>query len=247
MDKIGFDGFFWFFGVVEDVQDPLQLGRVKVRIHNIHSPRKSDIPTEDLPWAHVVVPATSAGFKEAGASPTALVLNSTVFGFFADGVEQQRPIVMGSLPGIPQPDPENVDPKNLSLDDHDVSRLARGINKLGAIKNETLDSIEPSPDSTYGTKYPFNKVYETPAGHVVEFDDTPGKERVHIFHKTGTYTEISSDGQKVDKVVGDHIEIVIGNQNVHIRGNVNILVDGTYTCESKGNMTFRAPRIDLNP
>lgn len=43
-------------GIVEDVSDPLNLGRVRARIAGIHDTEKTDIvavvsPTEDLPWA----------------------------------------------------------------------------------------------------------------------------------------------------------------------------------------------------
>jgi hypothetical protein len=119
--------------------------------------------------------------------------------------------------------------------------VAREVNNI----SKTYDSMEPQ--SAYRARYPFNKVLRTEGGHVVEIDDTPGSERIHIFHKSGTYSEIDNTGRKVDKVVGDSFEITLGNKTVHINGNVNILVEGTYTLESKGNMTLKAPRIDLNP
>ena len=33
------------------------------------------------------------------------------------------------------------------------------------------------PEPAYNAKYPFNKVTESEAGHVMEIDDTPGGER----------------------------------------------------------------------
>ena len=39
------------------------------------------------------------------------------------------------------------------------------------------------PPSSYATKYPFNHVYETESGHVKEFDDTEGEERIREYHK----------------------------------------------------------------
>ena len=35
--NVGDEGFVWFFGVVEDVEDPKQLGRVRIRIPHEHS------------------------------------------------------------------------------------------------------------------------------------------------------------------------------------------------------------------
>ena len=58
---MGIGGFFWFTGTVEDnSNDPLQIGRVKVRINNIHSPDKSKVTLDHLPWASIMQPPTSA-------------------------------------------------------------------------------------------------------------------------------------------------------------------------------------------
>jgi hypothetical protein len=99
---MGFDGFIWFQGVVEDRLDPLKLGRVRVRCLGIHTEQLTFIPTESLPWAHVVMPVTSASMNGIGQSPTGLVDGTWVFGFFRDGDACQEPVVMGSLPGIPE-------------------------------------------------------------------------------------------------------------------------------------------------
>lgn len=42
------------------------------------------------------------------------------------------------------------------------------------------------------------------------------------------------------------IESAETNLSVHIGGNAEIKVDGAYSVESSGNMSFKAPRIDLN-
>ena len=72
-----------YYGIVEDRQDPLEIGRVRVRVHGIHTDKKSDISTPDLPWAQVILPTTSAGFSGFGA-PHGLVEGSTVVLFFKD-------------------------------------------------------------------------------------------------------------------------------------------------------------------
>ena len=98
---IGMDGFLWFYGVVEDRQDPYMIGRVRVRCLGHHTENKSTLPTEDLPWAQVILPVTSAGISGVGQTPLGLVEGSHVFGFFRDGEARQEPVVMGSLPGYP--------------------------------------------------------------------------------------------------------------------------------------------------
>ncbi|NBR22688.1 MAG: hypothetical protein EBU08_02650 [Micrococcales bacterium] len=132
-------------------------------------------------------------------------------------------------------------------------------NSVGALKNsKKIAAASPfpgEPTSPYAAKYPYNKVMRTESGHLIEIDDTPSKERIHVMHKTGSYVEIDNTGQMVIKSVEDKFDVTIkdnnvyvgGNVNVRVKGNVNMIVDGTYTVESKGNMKFVAPKIDFNP
>ena len=102
---MGEDGFVWFTGVVEDRNDTLYLGRLKVRCIGWHTDKKTPgegIPTEDLPWADVVMPVTSASISGIGSSPTGVVPGTHVFGFFRDGKEAQEPVVLGTIGGIPE-------------------------------------------------------------------------------------------------------------------------------------------------
>jgi hypothetical protein len=97
---IGKDGFNWWIGQVEndgsDPKDPDDKNRVKVRIIGYHSPDKKVLPTKDLPWASIVLPATYPAATGAG-SVHQLFKNSWVVGFFMDGESAQVPIVMGSI------------------------------------------------------------------------------------------------------------------------------------------------------
>ena len=69
---MGKDGFVWFVGVVEDREDPKKVGRVRVRCLGYHTKDKVKLPTDDLPWAHVMNPITSA--TVSGVGQTLLVL-----------------------------------------------------------------------------------------------------------------------------------------------------------------------------
>ena len=46
-----------YYGVVEDRLDPLKIGRVRVRVFDVHTHRKDRIATPDLPWSMVVMPS----------------------------------------------------------------------------------------------------------------------------------------------------------------------------------------------
>ena len=100
MKNLG-EQFVWWYGVVEDRSDPLELGRVRVRCYGWHTDNLDDLPTKDLPWAQPIQDITSAALGGVGRSATGIIEGSWVVGFFADGNEAQRPIVMGTMAGIP--------------------------------------------------------------------------------------------------------------------------------------------------
>ena len=70
---MGLDGFIWFVGVVEDRNDPDQLGRVRVRCLGFHTDNLTALPTADLPWAHVMHPVTDPSMHGMGNSPSFLI------------------------------------------------------------------------------------------------------------------------------------------------------------------------------
>lgn len=133
------EAFIWHFGVVEDRQDPLELGRLRVRYYGYHTEDKSKVPTESLPWSTVLQKGSAT--SGVGSLPT-YVEGTWVIGFFIDQKSYQRPFVIGSFAGIPTLppdvsegffDPDGVYPKvdaaNYNgLDESDLSRLARGEN-----------------------------------------------------------------------------------------------------------------------
>ena len=82
----------FFVGVVEDRNDPENMGRVKVRAHGVHTEDKASLPTENLPWAIPINPITTASVSGIGRSPTGIIEGSWVVGFFLD-YKHQQPMV----------------------------------------------------------------------------------------------------------------------------------------------------------
>jgi len=74
------------------------------------------------------------------------------------------------------------------------------------------------PTTPYDSEYPYNHVYESEAGHIREMDDTPGKERIHERHSSGSGYEIHPDGSKVTRVKQDNYTIVTNDDYTHIQG-----------------------------
>ena len=313
--------FIHFQGVVEDRNDPLNIGRVRVRCFGIHTDDKSLIPTDQLPWAQPVMPFNSASISGVGVSPTGPVEGTWVFGLFLDGSEQQQPVILGTLVGIPKEkvpsssgfsDPLGIYPKEKYMKQSDVNKLARGEAAWGEeslavkVRDRTLEvptavppttrSVrdldgpvvpfntkdnfgnaedfyfrnrwnEPNPRSGGSTGlaapdtcfvddegkeqpwlkkepgtapkrsvYPYNHTYTSESGHVMEYDDTPGGERIHQYHRKGTFYEVQPDGTKVTKVVGDDYQIYLKGNHVVVEGNMNLTVKGDIRLFCESNM-----------
>ncbi len=102
----------WFLGIVEDNKnDPEKLGRVRVRVYGAHNAYRDEVPTELLPWATVMVPATYGGVSGVGRSPTGIEQGSWVFGIFLDGKHSQNPLVIGTMGKIEQEPGEDISPE----------------------------------------------------------------------------------------------------------------------------------------
>ena len=100
--------FYWWFGVVEDRDDPLRMGRCRIRIMGYHIDSKEILPTEDLPWAFPIMPANNPSISGTGSSANGVVTGTWVVGFFADGSDGQHPMffgTVGAVPGGPYGDP----------------------------------------------------------------------------------------------------------------------------------------------
>jgi len=152
---MGKDGFNWFVGVVEDRQDPQTLGRLRVRCLGYHTEGLDKLKTEDLPWAHVMNPITSATVSGLGQSPLGAVEGTWVVGFFQDGSDAQQPIIIGTLPGVPSELPDTGSKKGFQdavngaypkYKETDVNRLA--VNSQSVDTSGRSADVEDNPHSS---------------------------------------------------------------------------------------------------
>lgn len=226
--------FIPFFGVIEDVNDPEKIGRVRVRVHGYHSPSAGMIPTEMLQWFSCVV-SNSAAQKGLGSSPTGYEIGTTVFGYFVEKTFQTG-IVIGGLNGFTQ---GTSDVSALARgEDHPVAQ-ARESNRITSIQGPMQKGEWGEAPYTNKAVYPNNHVFETRTRIVKEFDGTEGEERIHEFHPSGTYYDIDADGNKTVKVVGDNYELIAGNDSIFINGDVNMTVTGDANWYIGGNMNIQ--------
>ena len=208
-----------------------------------------------------------------GLSPTGIAVGTYVFGFFLDGHEQNIPMIFGTYHKKsvhPEPPSQSPDVTMLQLRSaeepeyfSDVSALARGKKGNGGqtlpkkqVQAKRL-SETTEPESAYKTTYPYNTTYTTKSGHAIEIDDTPGHERIHIWHNSGSYEEIANgpakpgeetfEGRRVKKTTHSDYEIVMKDKNILIQDNKNeeigknlkieIGEDGVINIKGKANIT----------
>jgi hypothetical protein len=92
-------------------------------------------------------------------------------------------------------------------------------------------------------KYPFNHVYESESGHVIEIDDTPGYERINLFHRKGARIEINNEGE-IHIIAAPHQDINLQGANVNIRtkgsGDLNIATDAVCNISAAAECTIKA-------
>lgn len=97
--QIGSDGFSWWVGQVESEKatDPKFSGRYRVRVIGTHLKDCDATPTDQLPWAQVMMPVTTP-FSDGGVTGASVDLRqgNWVVGFYLDN-DRQKPIIMGSI------------------------------------------------------------------------------------------------------------------------------------------------------
>ena len=111
---LGKDSFTWWVGQVallstsgankaqlksrtKKSEKDLYYNRVKVRIIGYHTANSEELPDEDLPWAHIMVPPGQANGTLNSGESHEYKGGETVLGFFMDGDDGQQPVILGSL------------------------------------------------------------------------------------------------------------------------------------------------------
>ena len=94
---------------------------------------------------------------------------------------------------------------------------------------------ESSANTDYQPIYPYNNVQQTEAGHSLEMDDTPTRERIRLAHRANTFIEMHPNGDHVCKIYGDGYEIILNDKNVFISGVCNITIEGNSVMNVKGD------------
>lgn len=199
-------------GIVTAVDDPRKLARVKFRAPGLGGQL-------ELAWARVVVPFAGSqtgmfALPEVGAG---------VYIAFEDG-DENRPIVLGAI--WFQQGEKSTLPLAVRGEDDPV-RVGRGEDTASGANGRTITE----PEDPWGPpEYPHNQVWKSPAGHLFEFDNTDGKERIGITHgPSKTWLEIHPDGTLVLGIKAKRYTIVEEDDAKHVKGDEDVVVDGDAT------------------
>lgn len=258
--------FHWFTGVIEDINDPEEMGRYRVRCFGYHTDDRQLLSTEDLPWAHVMMPITSASVSGIGHSATGLLQGSWVVGFFRDGDNAQDPVVMGSLPSMTAPpdhsfgfnDPSGHYPHKDSLGEVDTPQMSRSdytenqsfVKKTDLRVDEVYTAKPPSVSTIANDKeepyydpitWSNNKTEEIiqpvyPKNHVTE------TESGHVFEVDDTpnaerISTMHTSGTYEEIVAnGDKTVTVVGNEYEVIAKDKNVYIKGNCNLTIDGNL-----------
>ena len=264
----GHDGFVWFTGVVEDRNDPTKLGRVRVRCVGYHTDDKVKIPTEDLPWAWVLQTVHTPSMNGMGHTPGFLVEGTWVVGFFRDPEMLQEPIILGSLPGVPEnlgdpnkgfhdPNRRESNPElsgyNTSVyprttGEPDTNRLARNFQVedtiVGDKKAKVVEGIRSADGTTYDEPITtYNAVY--PKNHVFESEagHTTEFDDTPGAQRVGQYAA-SGTFYEID-AVGNRVDKVKSNDYHLVKGNNYEHVQGDMHLTVEGTLNIKCNKLNL--
>lgn len=190
--------------LVSDNNDPKKWNRIRVECPEIYGAGNTS------PWCEPVGLPGSDSYQGFSWVPE---IGAVVWVMFEEGDSDYPLYTSGpwfdDTTGLPQHAKGDTD-------DSDSSSLTPKGKGAGFI-----------PASTAQPQYPNCRVMKSVAGHMLEFDDTPGKERVQLFHKSGAHIEFLQDGSahlasmKKTKLVaiGDELRLASVDSTAAASGN----------------------------
>jgi hypothetical protein len=218
----------YYRGKVEDVSDPEERGRVRVRVESIWP--ATSVGKNDLPWADV--PTVGQGERK-GLLCVPEVGDAVIVAFEFGDVDY--PIVIGGWFGFHADGGQKTDVPKAGVGEDDTASDKKGKDtNVTGVSGVTIS--EPSDPKQ--VSYPANKVFRTSSGHLVELDDSSGAERINVAHKSGTWAEFHPDGSLVFGVQGKRYTVVESDDAEHIKGRKDVVVDGDSTEKAVGKIVI---------
>jgi len=139
----------FYRGIVEDVKDPTNSGRVRVRV----MPMFDGLPVEHLPWAMIA----DSSFSSEGVGGLNIPQPGSIVWVFFEQDDHRYPVVFAGSPALSEAGPDI--PKSGYEKDSTVSSKIDANRKTG-IATASAGSWD-EPEYTPNVKYPDNHVIRT--------------------------------------------------------------------------------------
>ena len=101
-------------------------------------------------------------------------------------------------------------------------------------------------DTGVGVQYPHSRTNVTKSGHVIQYNDTPGGERVLVKHRTGSAVDMLPNGSMAISSNGNLVMTINKDMTISIAGSAKFEVNGDMDFDVKGNFNVNALNYNLN-
>ena len=136
-------------------------------------------------------------------------------------------------------DPTGPYPRREYSGTQQTNRAARGIDENRLKLGGGAERLDLEIDEFPASEYTKNQVREFVSGHVTEYDDTPGRNRILIKHSSGTGIDMLPDGSIIINSTRNTIRISAGDEKVIIEGDGDIQYNGNLNLSVKGDYTLK--------
>lgn len=165
-------------GYCKDINDPQKLGRIRAEVPAVLG---KGVLSD---WCEVCIVS-----RQSLDTPP---VGTGVWVEFEAG-DKNKPIFVGCWLGIAAGKLDTPDTAVGARDE--TSAFPKGRESISIGEDEEGNNLFIQfPGTKFNASYGKNKVFKTESGHIIEIDDTPGNERLHIYHKKSSYFEFDRKG-----------------------------------------------------
>jgi len=144
-------------------------------------------------------------------------------------------------------DPSGRYPKAEYVGVSSVNNIATGARTKNVYLGGSAPGVDLDLSDEPASNYTQNQVKETATGHIIEYDDTYGRERIMLRHRTGSGVEMRADGSvilsstknSIKVVAADDKVVVEGDGEIVYNGNLKLRVQGDFDLEVGGNYSVK--------
>ena len=135
-------------------------------------------------------------------------------------------------------DPNSAYPSLKHTGISSVSTIATGADTKSVYLGGASKGIDWDLAEEPASQYPLNKVTETASGHITEYDDTYGRERIMFRHRSGSGIEMRADGSVIISSTKNSIRVIAADEKVTVEGDAELIYKGNVTMKVSGDFNL---------